>query len=259
MRPLSADEVLAIVIRMLTRYRDEPTELTAATTIASVLDLCLTRYGRFLCRPRRHLEEFCDGLNEFFAVAISQDQYDRALYPITERTLGDLCAIIATQATVPVIDPPEPEQVFHALRGALADAGANVADLTPSTPVSRYAVRRWRAVDAMLLRITAGTIPIMKMEVVGRARTFVRWMGIGFVASWILGFACFVPMLAGLPFGVPWPFVAFVAAGVLCLALLIPALIVGGPMSLQPQNLSTFDDLCRYVVPYLSRPGSSQE
>ncbi|MBN1509302.1 MAG: hypothetical protein JW955_20825 [Sedimentisphaerales bacterium] len=251
--PLSSDEVLSIVTHLLQRHGRCPPGLTGESTIKSAFGLA--RPWLLLPGNRQEcLGEICGWLNEFFGIAISQDEYDAALYPVGERTLGEFCDLIATQGTAPLIDPPTPKRVFEVLHHLLADAGADVTLLTPSTDLSSYVSRHWVALDRILLRITAGRVPPMTLKPSPAVRAFNGWMGKGFIGSWILAAGCLLAGMADVSFAVPWLFIVFCGLGVLCLVSMIAVGILAkflGWVTVQPENLLTFDDLCRYLAAHL--------
>src|SRR3954451_23746353 len=71
------------------------------------------------------------------------------LHPVSEKTIGNLCDYVATRATSPVVRPIDiggsqclAAGAFLALRKVLRDAGEDVTDLHPSSPLGPTLARR---------------------------------------------------------------------------------------------------------------------
>ena len=87
-------------------------------------------------------------LNESWGTQFSADQWFNVLEPARERTIRELCALLATQAHRPLVPPVQmlgckctTAGVFLAIRSLLVQAGAP-RDLRPSTPLAPF-LQRW--------------------------------------------------------------------------------------------------------------------
>ncbi len=82
-------------------------------------------------------------MNEIYHLNYSDDEWFKALEPSDEKTLKDVCELMAKTAMRPSIKPLKiagvnsiEAGVFIALRTALKDKGINIDKLRPSTPIN---------------------------------------------------------------------------------------------------------------------------
>ncbi len=92
--------------------------------------------------------DIAQGLNREFKLSHTKAQWRHVFYPLHEHTLGELCRFIAPNVKVQRIRPAlllgvpsVGAGVFLTLRALLHEAGADVHDLTPSTPLEAYSRR----------------------------------------------------------------------------------------------------------------------
>ena len=154
-----------------------------------------------------------DALDEEFELNASIAQWKRLLVPTRSRTLGEVCDWIAPRATRRRIRPAGflggsclSAGAFLAVRSLLAEAGADVGAIAPSTPLAAFARRHSDVFLGPISRLAPEAIPTVRVDVprIG-VKSFVRFaLGvIGLLAACVvdsplliwarsLGFACWV-------------------------------------------------------------------
>ena len=235
MRPMTSDEVL---------------DLLGAAIVASpflkVADLCRET-------PANALLEACDfsdarttgqTLNTWFGISLAPEAWASVLPPPLTRQLGAVCDLIARHATVPVVqpvtlfgDPSLAAGAFLVIRRTLADAGVDVADLRPSSPLEPYLREHATKVLPPLWRLTPpGLCPVHVDEPLGTAA------GVGmpiarllYVIGWCAGLPGQYMLAAGLSVAIFW-----------CLAAVGGRLIK--PAGVRFGDARTFRDLARIIV-----------
>jgi hypothetical protein len=92
-----------------------------------------------------------------------------------DRNLGDLCRLISSRATRPMIRPWKhvagnclPAGAFLTLRAALAEAGVDPKLLTPSSPLEPFLTRRYDSLWIQLNRLAPGCSPLPAHTSFGR-------------------------------------------------------------------------------------------
>lgn len=109
--------------------------------------------------------ELADASNAWWGFECSREEWRAALEPATERTLRDVCELLARHAKIP---RPRPAMLlgspcvsggtFLTIRALLGEAGADAREIAPSTPLDYYARRylhvflgpiSWLAPDAL--------------------------------------------------------------------------------------------------------------
>lgn len=110
-------------------------------------------------------------LNAWFGVAFRAPEWLEVLEPAEVKTLGDVCALIASQATRPTIRPLPIAGIecwsagtFLTIRSLLAQAGVPVQHIRPSSPLASYA-REYASVFIIEVgKLAPGALPVPKIE-----------------------------------------------------------------------------------------------
>ena len=210
-RPMTPDDVFAVLVE-LSRFavQDEfLQQLSFQTTLrewdlAMIDDLELPNLGK--------------NLNDFFGIDVSAAQWKAALGTVESATLGDMCNLIAKHALMPCIEPVTvmgdrsfAAGAFLAMRRVLQDAGVDVADLRPSSPIGPYLRERWGEIVWRLRMLAPGRLEAVTVDAPAHATC-----GIGIAASWVtllIGLTGLLPrgVTVGAGFSVVGFFLAFCA------------------------------------------------
>jgi hypothetical protein len=204
------------------------TELTFATTVAEWRDECDLLPWRALA----HAE------NEVWRIDCADAEWKSVLDPARKRTLADVCGLIAKHAIRQRIRPARllganctTAGAFLTIRSFLADAGADVSAIAPSTALDDYARKYLHIFLGPVARLAPGAIP----------NTIVRESPIGCYLA-LAGLAGGLLCLVGGEFlALPW-LVAF--SGIFILAgIVLPRLVPVELVSATFGDLRTFRDL----------------
>ena len=110
-------------------------------------------------------------LNDYWETKIPLHKWKTALVSPKNRTLRDVCELLAANAstevvTVPMIlgRPCGPAGVFFAVRELLARDGADVSKLRPSTPLADFAIRYASTMAGRISELAPGALPPIKIE-----------------------------------------------------------------------------------------------
>jgi hypothetical protein len=184
-----------------------------------------------------------EALNKFFSTAFSNDEWRAAMKPEKQKTLRDVCLLVASRASLPKVGelkvfgkPCKTASAFFALRSYLQLAGLDVARLRPSTKLDSCLRLHSQAVIEVITKLAPGRMPLVKTK-----------FNFGHRLS---GWAC----LAGL--------LTLVAGGILerpecsvtgCLVLLFAFIAITVFSNLPPavvrlEGLETFGDLSRLIA-----------
>ena len=140
-RPMTADEVLACFSFQHRNWRCDglkPPDLAPLTAQTSVAEWRRTD-------DLLDWRELGEALNEGFAVTLTTSEWQNVLVPESEKTLGGVCELMATQAEM--IDfggslgadrPASPKEVLGILGKLLARYDVDVRDMDPSRPLMPY-------------------------------------------------------------------------------------------------------------------------
>jgi hypothetical protein len=189
-------------------------------------------------------------LNKRWGTKFPGRQWFRVLVPAADRTLRDVCNLVATQMRQPVF--PEPHflggrcpgaGVFLAIRSLLIQAGAS-PDLRPSTPIEPF-LRKWPKVFVQkIARLAPDSLPLYFKHKV------LAWLPF---PSLLVGWGL---ILAGGK-AEPW----WVVSGVVLVAFGWFGGMFGGTWfrgRLTLEGVNTFRDLTKLIVEQVRRrPGSS--
>ncbi|HEY9172542.1 MAG TPA: hypothetical protein VI136_09690 [Verrucomicrobiae bacterium] len=186
-------------------------------------------------------------LNESWGTQFSRDQWFQVLEPAREKTLRDVCELLATQARRPLVPPARilgcecaTAGVFLAIRSLLVQAGASPG-LRPSTPLAPF-LEQWPEVfQQQISRLAPGGLPLMRKQ-----ETLTLIVTLCYVFAALL-------VLLGLVVGSPWPAIG----GAFFYGLGWTAAGCGrwfaDPVTLA--SVTTFRDLTEAIVEQQSRTG----
>lgn len=237
-RPLTADDVLAILVEShhhQVNYDPEAepnVKLTFESTIAEWRDACdLVVWWQLGC-----------GMNGWFKINASDEQWRDVLEPAKESTLRGVCELIVEQGAVGRMLAPVsvfgaeclPAGAFLTIRSLLREHGADVTNLSPSSELAEYA-RRQPEAFLQLAHIAPNRLPAVRIST--PAYNFCALMLIG---SSILACIdmCLGPGIWALIGGLG---ILFSHAGAWVFSHFPPRRVWFG-------DLRTFRDLCRVVA-----------
>lgn len=183
------------------------------------------------------------GLNQFFGTTFSKDEWRMVMQPEKLKTLRDVCALIATQASLPKVRPLKifgkpchTAPSFFALRFYLRRGGLEVAQLRPSTTLDRYLRLHTQTIIEVITKFAPGKLPPMKVRF-NRGHRLSAW-------------ACFAGLAALIAGGIleqsEW-----IVAGCLIAGLGFVTLTVFSnlpPASVRLEGMQTFGDICRLIA-----------
>ena len=133
-------------------------------------------------------EELGFALNKRFGIVFESSKWHSLLEPATKKTLKELCEEISKYADKEIIKPVNilgkeclKGGVFLTIRSKLAEAGADVSALTPSSLIEDYMCSHWKAFYEMSSKLFPNKLPVMKFH------NPLYWFSIyGLVLSFIL-------------------------------------------------------------------------
>ena len=109
--------------------------------------------------------------NAYWSVAIPMTEWKAVLHPPKERKLGGVCELLARHAKVPRVRPVEilgsrctAGGAFLTIRSLLAEAGADVSAIAPSTPLDEYTRRYLDVFLARIPQLAPGVLPRVKIH-----------------------------------------------------------------------------------------------
>ena len=184
-----------------------------------------------------------EAMNSYWSVTIPMAEWGDVLEPPKERRLGGVCELLARHAKLPRLWPATilgsrcaPGGAFLTIRSYLADAGADVSAVAPSTPLHEYTRRYPRVFLGPVSQLAPGALPLVKIRT-PVYDAFIYGMVIGWVAL-MVGLCAglhAVALLSGLTFAVCYAGVWTIGQWVL-------------PRSVEFQGLSTFRDLSKIIA-----------
>lgn len=164
-QPASPGYVLAVLRdqhRQQCQYdpEAEPTKLSFASSVAEWRQACDLVEWRQLGRA----------LNDRWGVQVSEEEWHRVLEPSASRNLGGVCEFLASRANRPAVRPVRllgircrTAGIFLTIRSLLHDAGAEVGDLRPSTPLQMYARRFPHVFLTAVSALAPGNLPPVRI------------------------------------------------------------------------------------------------
>lgn len=132
---------------------------------------------------------FTNTLNHYWSIHCTQQEWKAVLEPEQERTIRDLCEMVARHARIFAVPPLEilgascpAGGAFLAVQALLAKAGANPEEISPSTPLEEYG-RRYGLVFLGVIRCRwPGALQDMKPQRASTSGTVVR---LSRIAEWV--------------------------------------------------------------------------
>jgi len=199
-------------------------------------------------------------IEKSFHISIARDRWKAALYPWRRHTLRHLCELIAGQAMVAEIRPITvfgrrclPAGAFLAVRGALAEAGIDMAGISPSTPLEPTLKRRAHEVNTEMTKLASGKLPLAEVAEPLPVRAGETLFAFGMlatilavVAAWLGNAVSLVYPLAVM-LAIPGLAVLLLSAALLTMGMLFP------PGRATMGDLKTFRDLCLALVDSIER------
>ena len=141
------------------------------------------------------VEEYCDDmevydarefLNHWFDLSLSREESWAVGTPTRQQTLRELCEFYATRAEARAIDPVTvlgrpclSAGAFLSVRTMLAEAGADVSRLAPSSPLGPYLRKHFMIFARDISKLSPGTFP--RIEEDERPTISVPYLGTGAV------------------------------------------------------------------------------
>jgi len=161
-RPMTADDAFAILVALMREaavgYGDATINALSFDTSIFEWELAFIGAGD-VAIPR--------GFNAIFGTSLSADAWKAVLEPPRQRTLGDVCRLVAQHAAVtPVIEPitvmgdrSHAAGAFLAVRRILQDEGVDVSQLRPSSLLAPYLLEKWQHVLPRLRQLAPQRLP----------------------------------------------------------------------------------------------------
>ena len=229
-------EVLRDSYRQQCQYDPEAVpdvELSFHTTVAEWRETCDLL-------PWRRV---ADANNDWWGFRCSLDEWQATLEPAEERTLYDVCSLIARHAKLPqscpamlLGSPCLSGGTFLAIRSLLREAGADPREIAPSTPLESYSRRYLGVFLGPISWIAPGALPPVKIH--HPIYDAAIW---GFVGGW-------VSLLVGVCTLVHWLTIIGVLTSAFSYAMGWIASKCMGPSRVEFGDLKTFRDLAVLVA-----------
>lgn len=184
-----------------------------------------------------------EALNKFFNTTFSKEEWRAAMKPERQRTLWDVCALVASRANLPKIHEAKilgrackTASAFFALRSHLRLAGLNVELICPSAKLDSCLRLHTQVAIEVICKLVPGRMPLMKTK-----------FNLGHRLSGWVCFAALVELVAGGIGEKPeWTVIGSV---VFCLAFIAITVFSNlPPASVRLDSLKTFGDLSRLIA-----------
>ena len=188
-------------------------------------------------------------LNKFFETDFSNDDWRAVMKPEGKRTLRNVCELIASRATLPVLNEAKflggsckTASAFLALRAKLQSSGIDVSTIRPSTRLENFLRLHTSVVGTAIVKLAPGRIRGVKVRN-NLARRLFGWICL----------ACLVALvLSGI---VSAHFLSAGSSATLIVSLF--GMVVAShfpPASVQIEGVETFADLSRMIaLPNITR------
>lgn len=112
-----------------------------------------------------------EGMNSYWSVTIPTAQWRAVLEPPCERRLRGVCELLASHVKLPRVRPATlsgspcaPAGAFLTIRSYLADAGADVSAVAPSTALHEYTRRYSGVFLGPISQLAPGALPLVKIR-----------------------------------------------------------------------------------------------
>jgi hypothetical protein len=239
----SADDILAVLRDMHRQQCTHDPEanpeisLSYESTIAEWRDACdLLPWAKL-----------AEGMNGYWSVDIPAERWRETLEPAKQRRLRGVCDLLAGQAKLPRIRAASilgatcvPAGAFLTIRSYLADAGADVSEVGPSTALREYTRRYPGVFLGPVSQLAPGALPLVKI----RTPVYDAFI-VGMLVAWV---GTWVGMIVGLCSG--W-FGIVILPVVLFVACYADVWTIGRwvlPASVEFRGLETFRDLAKVIA-----------
>ncbi|QDT79389.1 hypothetical protein Mal35_28470 [Gimesia maris] len=145
--------------------------------------------------------------NDAWGIDLPDEEWREVLKPERKKTLGGVCELIARHASTPVIreetffgKPCRPASTFLTIRALLQEAGADVSEISPSTPLIPYTNQFAGTFQWNIANLAPGTLPrpsILNWDCYRGADISLLWMTgtLLFAAMFSLGSRSLWPLL----------------------------------------------------------------
>lgn len=134
-----------------------------------------------------------EALNAVWSVTIPMSRWRDVMEPAKKRRLGGVCELLAQYVKLPRVRPATvlgccaPAGAFLTIRSYLNDAGADVTDVAPSTPLGEYTRRYAKVFLGPVSQLAPGALPLVKVRT-PVYDSFVTGMTaalLGFIVAWL--------------------------------------------------------------------------
>lgn len=246
--PATPEYILAVLVdshRQQSQFdpeADRDAKLAFETTIDEWRDAC----DLITWKPLGH------SLNKQFATNFTDEQWREALEPARTKTLRGVCELVATEARQWRVRPARffgseclAAGVFRTVRSFLAEEGASVANIKPSTPLAPYLRECPSVFIFSLARIAPGILPSVKIQTPFYNRAVVVFLG-SILLACVSGFvgAHWLTVVAVLLIGGGYAAIWYAAKCV-------------RPARVEFGSLETFADLSRLIASGIETRGRS--
>lgn len=210
---------------------DDTVELTFETTVADWRNAC----------DLLDTERLGTALNEIWDIAISAAAWREVLEPPKQRTVHDVCELIAAHANRAVIRRAgsfgascEAAGAFLAIRALLVRAGVQGSAIRPSLPIAEIARQHGEVFVGPISQLAPGRLPTITIDA-----------PLDGVAAWI-GVVSFVVGLASAEF---FPLVSLAATAMFLMAMVAMRILARHPpRAVRFGGVVTFRDLARTMA-----------
>jgi hypothetical protein len=211
---------------------DRRAELSFETKISEWRDACDLLPWRALGRA----------YNQHWAIRSSDSEWYAVLEPACEKQLLDVCQLIARHAVVRRIRPVKllgtkclSGGAFLTIRSLLYDAGANVGEIRPSTPLAEFTCSYCETFLVPIARLAPGALPAVRIRTP---------LNVAAASMFLLG-----ALLVGLGASVSWPLVV-VTGGLLYLSGTATCICAWylPPASVEFGSLQTFREMALLIA-----------
>lgn len=236
-RPATPEEVLAILQDWQRlewgKALDAAQVLTFDTTVKEWRDDC----------DLAGWQQLGTALSAFFGAKIAKDEWRAVMKPENQKTLRNLCALVASRSTLPEAGEVKilgqlcrPAATFYALRSHLIQAGVEVLGIRPSTRLDNFLRLHTEAMVEAITKLAPGRLPVMttKFNLGHKIGGWTCLLGlVALVLGWVLEF----------------PELTVIGCLVFAAAFISTTFFSNQPpAAVHFENLETFADLSRLMV-----------
>ncbi|MEP6663749.1 MAG: hypothetical protein ABJC04_08805 [Verrucomicrobiota bacterium] len=183
------------------------------------------------------------GLNEFFLTSFSKDEWRLAMKPEKQKTLRDVCNLLARDAKLPVLKESKflgasckTASAFFALRAQLQMSGVDAATLRPSARLDDFLRLHTQAMTNAILKLAPGRLPKINTKL-NLAHRFFAWTSL----------VCLIVLILSKLFSLSF----WTATSCAALLLSVIGLVICSrfpPAKVEIKGLHTFADLSRLIA-----------